>query len=93
MIQTVEEHGLVDKKYFNGENIGMVDIAFGSICYWLQVIEEVIGVKLLEPHKLPRLLKWFQSFLQAPVIKENLPDRDQMVVFFKRFLETKPASA
>ncbi|KAI9194712.1 hypothetical protein LWI28_008508 [Acer negundo] len=93
MLQIVEEHGLGDKKYFNGEKIGMVDIAFGSILYWLGVNEDVLGVRLLESHKFPRLHKWFQFFLEEPVIKENLPDRDKMTVFFKRRRETLQASA
>ncbi|KAH7573117.1 hypothetical protein JRO89_XS03G0071700 [Xanthoceras sorbifolium] len=93
MLETVEEHGLEAKKYFNGEKIGMVDIALGSILYWLGVIEATFGVKLFEPHKFPRLHKWFQSFLEVPVIKQNLPNRDGMIVLFKHFRETLQASA
>ncbi|KAK2643852.1 hypothetical protein Ddye_019047 [Dipteronia dyeriana] len=88
MLETVEEHGLAN----NGEKIGMVDIAYGSVLYWLGPIEETIGVKLFEPHKFPRLHKWFQSFLEVPEIKENIPDRDKMVVFFKRYHENLHAS-
>ncbi|KAK3187756.1 hypothetical protein Dsin_027317 [Dipteronia sinensis] len=62
MLQIVQEHGFGGKKYFNGEEIGMVDIAFGSIVYWLNVNEDVLGVKLIEHHKFPRLHKWFQCF-------------------------------
>jgi hypothetical protein len=39
----------------HGDNIGIVDIAFGqNIAQWLGVIEEVVGMKLLEAHKFPR---------------------------------------
>ncbi|KAL5851631.1 hypothetical protein ACOSQ3_006749 [Xanthoceras sorbifolium] len=92
MLEIVEEHSLGDKKYFNGEKIGMVDIAFGSILYWLCVNEEVLGVKLFEPHKFPRLHKWFQNFQEVPVIKHNLPNRDNLIVFFKRRRESLEAS-
>ncbi|KAK0607083.1 hypothetical protein LWI29_009047 [Acer saccharum] len=88
MLETVEEHGLPD----NGEKIGMVDIAFGSVLYWLGPIEETIGVKLFEPQKFPRLHKWFQRFLEVPAIKENIPDRDELVVSFKRFHENLQTS-
>jgi len=38
----------------HGDNIGIVDIAFGqNIAQWLGVIEEVVGMKLLEAHKFP----------------------------------------
>ncbi|KAH7573115.1 hypothetical protein JRO89_XS03G0071500 [Xanthoceras sorbifolium] len=93
ILEIVEEHGLEDKKYFNGEKIGMVDIAFGSILYWLGVNEEVLGVKLLEPHKFPRLHKWFHSFQEVPVIKENLPNRDNVISFLKGRRETLEASS
>ncbi|KAL5784462.1 hypothetical protein ACOSQ2_006854 [Xanthoceras sorbifolium] len=92
MLEIVEEHSLGDKKYFIGEKIGMVDIAFGSILYWLCVNEEVLGVKLFEPHKFPRLHKWFQNFQEVPVIKHNLPNRDNLIVFFKRRRESLEAS-
>ncbi|KAL5851626.1 hypothetical protein ACOSQ3_006744 [Xanthoceras sorbifolium] len=93
ILEIVEEHGLEDNKYFNGETIGMVDIAFGSILYWLGVNEEVLGVKLLEPHKFPRLHKWFHSFQEVPVIKENLPNRDNVISFLKGRRETLEASS
>lgn len=87
MLRTIEEHGLVGKKYFGGEKIGMVDIAFGQIAQWLGVIEDIIGVKLLEAHTFPRLHAWIKNFKEVPIIKENLPNRDEMMVFYKRFRE------
>jgi glutathione S-transferase len=94
MLRAMEENGLgQDKKYFGGDNIGIVDIAFGQIAQWLGVIEEVVGVKLLEAHKFPRLHAWIGSFKEVPVIKLNLPDRDEMLVFFKRRREVLLASS
>ncbi|KAB5511855.1 hypothetical protein DKX38_028883 [Salix brachista] len=43
MLQTVEEHGIGEKKFFGGESIGVADIAFGSVVYGLEIIEEAIG--------------------------------------------------
>ncbi|KAM4127532.1 hypothetical protein ACJW30_02G097100 [Castanea mollissima] len=87
MLRAIEAHGLVDKKYFGGDKIGIVDIAFGQIAQWLGVIEDIVGVKLLEAHKFPRLHAWIKNFKEVPIIKENLPDRDEMMVFFKHFRE------
>ncbi|WCJ24172.1 glutathione S-transferase TAU 12 [Euphorbia peplus] len=96
MLKTIEEEatGLMgDNKYFGGPNIGIVDIAFGGIAQWLGVIEEVGGVKVLDPHKFPKLHKWIQSFKQALIICENRPDEEEMVPFFKSRREMILASS
>jgi glutathione S-transferase len=61
----------------------MTDIAFGWIAGWLQPMEEAVGVKLLEPGSFPRLYLWTQNFKEVAVIKENLPDYDEMLAYFK----------
>lgn len=84
MLTIIEEQAFVgEKKFFGGEKIGILDIAFGIIPHWLEVIEDIVGVKLLKPHSFPRLLNWVQNFKEETVIKENLPNRDDMFVFFK----------
>ena len=83
MLRIVEEQALEGKKYFGGDEIGIVDIAFGGIAHWLGVIEEVVGVKLLEANEFPRLHAWTNNFKEVPVIKQNLPDRQDMLVLFK----------
>lgn len=96
MLQTIEEKamGLVgEKKYFGGDNIGIVDIAYCVIAHWLGVMEKVAGIEILDPHKFPKLHAWTLNFKQAPVISENLPDSDEMVALFKRRRETILSSA
>ena len=63
--------------------MNMVDIAFGWFAYWFECIEEIVGVKLLDPKTFPRLHNWAQNFKQVPVIKENLPDRKRLLVLMK----------
>ncbi|XP_065864906.1 probable glutathione S-transferase [Euphorbia lathyris] len=96
ILKTIEEEAMGvmgESKYFGGEKIGIVDIAFGPIAHWLPVIEKVGGVKLLEPHKFPKLQAWIQNFKQDAVISENIPDEEKMVAFFKRRREMILASA
>ncbi|KAH9650500.1 hypothetical protein KPL70_026410 [Citrus sinensis] len=93
MLQIVEEHGLGEKKFFHGDKIGLVDIAFGSIVHWLQIIEDIVGVKLFESHKFPGLHAWLNNYKQVPVVEENLPSRDELLVFFKGRYEKLQASA
>lgn len=82
-----------EKKFFGRNRIGIVDIAFGIIAHWLGVLEEIVEVKVLEAHAFPRLHAWKVNFEEVPVIKENLPDRDKMLDYFKkRRIESLSAS-
>ncbi|KAJ8539706.1 hypothetical protein K7X08_013958 [Anisodus acutangulus] len=88
MLKTIEENALGEKyKLFGGENIGLMDIAFGGYAHWMEIIEEIVGVKLLDPQIFPRLNAWVKKFKEVPVIKDNLPDRDEMFVYMKNARE------
>ncbi|KAJ9700902.1 hypothetical protein PVL29_006298 [Vitis rotundifolia] len=78
ILKIIEEQGLGDKKFFGGEAIRLVDIAFGWLAYWLEGIEEAVGTKLLNSTTFPRFHSWIQNFKQVPVIKENLLDRQKL---------------
>lgn len=84
MLKIVEDQGLGEKKFFGGDTIGIVDIAFGVVAHWFGVFEEVVEVKVLEAHAFPRLHAWKENFEEVPVIKENLPDRGKMLDYFKK---------
>ncbi|MFQ6658949.1 hypothetical protein Gotur_028022 [Gossypium turneri] len=93
MLEVLEEHALIGgKKFFGGDEINMVDIAFCSVAHWLGVIEDFAGLKIFEPHKFPRLNSWIQNFKSVPVIKGNLLDTDKMLVLLKRRREMLLAS-
>ncbi|XP_017974274.1 PREDICTED: glutathione transferase GST 23 [Theobroma cacao] len=93
MLETMEDHGLIGgKKFFGGDKISMVDMAFGAVAHWLGVIEDAAGLKIFEAHKFPRLQSWIQNFKEVPIIKENLTDRDKMFALLKRRREMLLAS-
>ncbi|KAF8402039.1 hypothetical protein HHK36_012990 [Tetracentron sinense] len=92
MLRTIEDYGFRGKKFFGGDTIGMADLAFGGIAHWLGVIEDIVGVKFVEPHTFPRLCEWIENFKEAPVIKQNLPDRVKMFTYLKRHKEMMLAS-
>ncbi|KAJ0027520.1 hypothetical protein Pint_35294 [Pistacia integerrima] len=78
------ENELKDKKFFGGENFGIVDIAAIFIGFWVGVIEEASGyaVKFFTEEKFPILHKWSNEFLNCDVVKEKLPAREQLIAFF-----------
>ncbi|KAF6144340.1 hypothetical protein GIB67_024567 [Kingdonia uniflora] len=87
ILKILEEHGLGEKKFFGGETIGLADMALGWMAYWMSILEEAAGVKLLEEHKFPRLFKWTKNFKEFPFIKENRPDYDKTLAYFKSYRE------
>lgn len=70
-------------KFFGGETIGLVDIAALFLAYWLPLLQEAGGRKVLTSEKFPKLVAWGEDFASHPVIKETLPPRDRLTTFFK----------
>ncbi|KAK2360897.1 putative glutathione S-transferase [Trifolium repens] len=76
------ENELKDK-FFGGEDIGLVDITAVFIAFWLPIVQEVMGLKLLNTEKFPKLYKWSQDFNNHPIVKEKLPHRETLLAFYK----------
>ncbi|XP_061993400.1 glutathione S-transferase U8-like [Rosa rugosa] len=88
VLKIVEEQGLGDQKFFASDNtIGSVDIAFGMLAYWLECIEKVVGVKILEASNLPRSHACAQNFKQVPVVNDNLHDGGKLLAHYKHSKE------
>ena len=81
------ENELNHKKFFGGENIGLVDITASYVAFWLPVIEEVVGFKWLTAERFPNLYKWSQHFIKHPEVQEGLPPREGLLAFAKAFYE------
>ncbi|XAR62723.1 Glutathione transferase [Bertholletia excelsa] len=82
-MKVLEEKALGDKKLFGGDSINLVDISFRWIPHWLESMEEVVGIKLLDPNTLPCLHAWIQNFKQVAVIRENLPHQQKLLAYMK----------
>ncbi|XP_034196922.1 probable glutathione S-transferase [Prunus dulcis] len=95
LVTILEQHGLGEKKFFNGDEIGMTDLAFGWIAFWLEVMAEAAGVQVLEVNSFPRLQAWIKNFKEVHVIKENHPDKSRLLAYMKerREVHVKPATS
>ncbi|XP_026433665.1 probable glutathione S-transferase isoform X1 [Papaver somniferum] len=98
LLTTIEtQTGIKDDncKFFCGDKINAVDLAFSPFAYWLGAMEKAEGVALLEAHKFPKLHAWTEALKQDPVIQKNLPDFGELVVFFENikkygYVQTPP---
>ena len=69
------------KAFFGGDQIGLLDIAFGSMLGWLRVTEKTNGLKLLDEAKTPGLAKWADRFVADAALKGVMPETDKLVDF------------
>ena len=93
LLGILEEHGLGEKKFFGGSDIGLADLAFGWIACLLEIFQEAAGVKVLEADSFPRLQAWTKNFNKIPAIKESLRDRNELLTYFKWLREHFVSSA
>ncbi|KAJ8635162.1 hypothetical protein MRB53_009429 [Persea americana] len=87
------ETALQGKKFFGGEAIGLVDIACMFLAYWLELIQQVVGMVLIDEEKLPMLHQWAQELVNTSVVKESLPPRDKLLAFLKARKEASTDAA
>ncbi|KAJ4721424.1 putative Glutathione s-transferase [Melia azedarach] len=97
----VEAHGylkfleeeLKGKKFFGGEKIGLLDLALGCLPNFAFLLEEIIGLKIVDPEKFPLLSAWTTEFTEIPIVKESLQPRDKLLAKFRELLELDLAAA
>ncbi|KAB5551609.1 hypothetical protein DKX38_008920 [Salix brachista] len=72
------EEEIRGKKFFGGEAIGLADLALGWLAFYLNISEEVVGLKLVDQETFPSLVAWMREFASAPVVHGSWPDRDEL---------------
>ncbi|KAM7485360.1 hypothetical protein LguiA_001369 [Lonicera macranthoides] len=77
------EGELKGKSFFGGESIGYLDIVLGWVSYCLPIWDEIGSMKFIDPHKFPAIISWMNRFTNHTVIKNKLPPRDKMVVYYE----------
>ncbi|KAJ1416836.1 Thioredoxin-like superfamily [Sesbania bispinosa] len=88
------EEAIGDKKYFGGDEIGLLDINLGwiALLFGVGVLEEVVGVEVLVVNDFPRLFTWIQNFREHPAIKAILPSHQEFFAYYKKRREIIVAS-
>ncbi|XP_074338865.1 putative glutathione S-transferase [Apium graveolens] len=84
---TTLENELKGKRFFGGDEIGLVDIAGNFIALWLGVLLELVGIELLTKEKFPKLCEWVDDYLNCSIIKETLPVREELLAFFQSLFQ------
>lgn len=77
------EKALDGKKFFGGATIGYLDIINGWIPYWLPMLEEITGTRIVNNESLPLISAWFDKFLDVELVKECLPPKERLYAFNK----------
>ncbi|KAH9775656.1 hypothetical protein WN944_013062 [Citrus x changshan-huyou] len=66
----------------DGQNFGLLDIMVCAVLSTHKASEEVLGngVKILHPERHPFLSSWVEKLNKHPVVKENTPPYDKIIV-------------
>lgn len=83
----VLEGYLEGKKFFGGSTIGLVDIVAGWIPSWNNIMEEIIGIKIVDGEKLPLLTAWIHDILELDLVKESRPPLDEVKAHMRKIRE------
>ncbi|KAG5522812.1 hypothetical protein RHGRI_034832 [Rhododendron griersonianum] len=71
----------------NENQLGVLDIVICSVLGAYRAVEEVLGVKLIDPERNPLVLSWMEALLELPVMKETRPTHEKTVAFIRSIRE------
>ncbi|KAF8015015.1 hypothetical protein BT93_H0719 [Corymbia citriodora subsp. variegata] len=71
--------------FINSDNVGLLEIVVCPTLDAHKALEEVQGVKFLDPEKYPRVTSWVTSLAELPLAKEAMPPHEKLVGLFQLF--------
>ncbi|OMO82435.1 hypothetical protein COLO4_23011 [Corchorus olitorius] len=78
-----EKDFLARSPFFNGNNLGFLDIVVGSVSCNYQAFNEAVAV-IFEPTKHPTFFSWVTALKEHPLMKKILPTHDKMVAKYRQ---------
>nr|XP_023920047.1 glutathione S-transferase U10-like [Quercus suber]POF00682.1 glutathione s-transferase u10 [Quercus suber] len=76
--------------FFNGESLGYLGIAIGSLVCNYKAINEAIGA-VFTSEKNPKFLSWINAMKNCPLMEETLPPHDKFVARLRVYLASTQA--
>ncbi|KAI8528904.1 hypothetical protein RHMOL_Rhmol12G0184100 [Rhododendron molle] len=67
----------------NENQLGVLDIIICSVLGSYEALEEVFGVKLIDPERNPLVFSWLEAVLKLPVVKEIRPTHEETVTYLQ----------
>ncbi|PON93611.1 Glutathione S-transferase, C-terminal-like [Trema orientale] len=83
-----------DGTQFDGKNVGLLDILLCSTFCPYKVLEEVLGLKIIDPEKNPLIFCWVTALIEVQVVKELMPPHEKLVEvlgIFRNYALNPPA--
>ncbi|VAH98426.1 unnamed protein product [Triticum turgidum subsp. durum] len=72
------------EEVLRGDALGFVDLAACTLAHWLGVLEDVAGVRLMADGEYPALRRWAKEYTSDEVVRQSLPDREELVAYFTK---------
>ncbi|KAK9119490.1 hypothetical protein Scep_017583 [Stephania cephalantha] len=76
--------------FFNGDQIGYLDIAFGCCIGWIRATESMHEIKLFDEEKTPGLVGWIERFCAHKAVKDVMHETEKLIEFAKTLLSKPP---
>ncbi|KAL0364106.1 UNVERIFIED_CONTAM: Glutathione S-transferase U17 [Sesamum angustifolium] len=81
------------KAFFEGDDVGYLDIALGCYLGWVKVAEIIGDVKLLDESRTPGLAGWAERFLSHDAVKDIIPEAPKLLEFMGKVQAARAAAA
>lgn len=96
--QIIEESSLIEKthikfsngkSYFGGEDVGYLDVVFGSFIGWTRFVENHYNFKIFDRIRTPNLVEWAERMTSHEDIKDVIPREETLMNFYMMIQEHK----